>query len=129
MNSRFSPALTRLLGALLLAGLISPSAALAAGNAAAGKTLYDRRCVGCHGDAKRAAAQGPTLVGVFGRKAGTVGGTTSRALAESGIVWDDASLQKYLASPEDKVHGSIMPIGTERAQDRDDLIAYLKTLR
>ena len=129
MNSRLTPTSTRLLGALLLAGLISPLAAHAQGDAAAGKTLYDRRCVGCHGDAKRAATQGPTLVGLLGRKAGTVGGTTSRALTESGIVWSDATLEQYLASPGDKVHGTIMPVGTQRAQDRGDLIAYLKTLR
>jgi cytochrome c len=129
MTSRPTSISTRLFGALLLAGLVSPLAAVAQGNAAAGKTVYDRRCVGCHGDAKRAATQGPTLVGLMGRKAGAVGGTTSRALSESGIVWSDATLQQYLASPGDKVHGTIMPVGTQNPKERDDLIAYIKSMR
>jgi len=120
----------RFLGALLAAGLLTPWLALAQGDAAAGKALYDRRCLGCHGDATKRNTQGPNLVGVVGRKAGTAGGgVTSRALTESGIVWNEATLQEFLAAPGDKVHGTIMPVGTERPQDRDDLIAYLKTMR
>lgn len=110
--------------------MLAPASAQAEGNAAIGRTLYERRCLGCHGDANTPNAQGPTLVGVVGRKAGSVGGgATSRALSESGIVWDEATLQQYLAAPGDNVHGTIMPVGTGRPQDRDDLIAYLKSLR
>jgi len=129
MTSQLTPGSTRLLGALLVAGLISPLAVLAEGDSAAGKALYDRRCLGCHGDAKKSNTQGPSLVGVVGRKAGTAGGgATSRALTESGIVWNEATLEEYLASPGDKVHGTIMPIGTQRPQDRADLIAYLTSM-
>jgi cytochrome c2 len=107
-----------------------PALARAEGDAAIGRTLYERRCLGCHGDANTPNAQGPTLVGVVGRRAGTAGGgTTSRALSESGIVWDEATLRQYLAAPGDKVHGTIMPVGAQRVQDRDDLVAYLKSLR
>ena len=114
------------LGAGIIMG-VAP--ARAAGDAPAGKKLYDKSCRGCHGDAKTQGTA-PTLVGIVGRQAGTSStGATSRALSESGIVWDEASMQAYLASPGDKVHGTIMPIGVQRAADRDDLIAYLKSLR
>jgi cytochrome c2 len=119
-----------LLGAVVAGSLLAPGPAQAEGNAAIGRTLYERRCLGCHGDANTPNAQGPSLVGVVGRKAGSSGGgATSRALAESGIVWDEATLKQYLAAPGDKVHGTIMPVGTQRPQDREDLIAYLKSLR
>lgn len=130
MTTRTTPIGIRLLGALLAAGTLAPCLALAQGDVAAGKALYNRRCLGCHGDANKPNTQGPSLIGVVGRQAGTAGGgTTSRALSESGIVWNEAALQQFLASPGDKVHGTIMPIGTERPQDRNDLIAYLKTMR
>ena len=130
MTPQPTPTAIRLLGALLVAGMLTPWPALAQGDVAAGKALYERRCFGCHGDVKTRSTQGPSLVGVVGRMAGTAGGgTTSRALTESGIVWNEASLQQFLAAPGDKVHGTIMPVGTQRPQDRDDLIAYLKTLR
>ena len=124
-----------LLAATIAGSLLAP-AAQAEGNAAMGRTLYERRCLGCHGDPNTANAQGvpnaqgPSLVGVVGRKAGTAGGgATSRALSESGILWDEATLQQFLAAPSDTVHGTIMPVGTARPQDREDLIAYLKTLQ
>jgi cytochrome c len=115
--------------AAVAGGLLAAATAQAEGSAAIGRTLYERRCLGCHGDANTPNAQGPSLVGVVGRQAGiSGGGATSRALSESGIVWDEATLRQYLAAPGDKVHGTIMPVGTQRPQDREDLIAYLKTL-
>lgn len=114
------------LGAALLAG-IAPAGA--AGNVASGKKLYDNVCRGCHGDAKTQGTA-PTLVGIIGRKAGTSStGATSRALTESDITWDEANLKAFLASPGGKVHGTIMPIGVQRPADRDDLVAYLASLR
>jgi cytochrome c2 len=118
-----------LLAAAVAGSLLAP-AAQAEGNAAMGRTLYERRCLGCHGDANLPNAQGPSLVGVVGRKAGTAGGgATSRALSESGMIWDEGTLGQFLAAPSDTVHGTIMPVGTARPQDREDLIAYLKTLQ
>ena len=116
------------IGLTLAAGLVSP--ALAQGDAAAGKKLYEDTCVGCHGDQKTAATTGPSLAGLIGRKAGTsAGGVISRANTESPIVWNDKTLDRYLASPSETIHGTIMPIGLTNPKDRADLIAYLKTLK
>jgi cytochrome c len=111
---------------LLLGTTVS---AAAAGDAKAGRKLYEDKCLSCHGDAKTRGTLGPSLIGIIGRKAGTGGGAQSRAMSESNITWDEQTLNEYLAAPSEKVHGTIMPIGVQRAQDRDDLIAYLKSMR
>jgi cytochrome c len=111
---------------LLLGTTVS---AAAAGDAKAGRKLYEDKCLSCHGDAKTEGTLGPSLIGIIGRKAGTGGGAQSRAMSESNITWDEATLKEYLAAPSEKVHGTIMPIGVPRAQDRDDLIAYIKSMR
>jgi cytochrome c len=59
-----------------------------------------------------------------------VGGTPyAKNLYDANIVWSEASLQRYLASPADEVHGTIMPIGVHDPNERADVIAYLKTLK
>jgi cytochrome c len=119
------------LAALAMSGLLSrPQSAFADGDAAQGRKVYQRWCIGCHGDKETVQSVGPSLVGLLGRRAGTVGGSPySRNLYESGIVWDEKSLQRYLASPTDAVHGTIMPIGVHDPREQDDIIAYLKTLQ
>ena len=113
-----------------LAGLLSPTSVRAAADAAAGKQIYDMRCLGCHGDGKTAGTIGPSLTGIVGRKAATgETGVHSRALIGSGIVWDEASLRKFLAAPTKQVPGTNMPVGVHDPQQIDDLVAYLRTLR
>ena len=115
-------------GTLLMATHLVP--AFAQGNAIAGKAIYEARCAGCHEAERGQVTLGPSLVGIIGRKAGTQGGgANSRALTESGIVWDEASLRSYLAAPSEKVHGTIMPVGVQNPQEREDVIAYLASLR
>ena len=50
-------------------------------------------------------------------------------MSEADFVWTDTALDEYLAAPSNKVHGTIMPIGVSRPQDREDLIAYIKTMQ
>jgi cytochrome c len=114
--------------ALHLAASLTP--ALAAGNAASGKQLYQTRCLGCHGDGRTANTLGPSLIGIIGRKAGTgESGVHSRIMTESGITWNETWLRIFLAAPTKEMPGTIMPVGVPDAQEIDDLIAYLKTLR
>ena len=117
---------------LCAAGLLTGVAAFARadGDAAAGRKLYQNRCLSCHGDDKTTKATlGPSLVGIIGRKASdTRPGATSRGMTEADFTWTEATLSEYLAAPSNKVHGTIMPVGVTRPQDRDDLIAYIKSL-
>ncbi len=73
---------------------------------------------------------GPNLAGIFGRKAGTVPGFRySRAMARAKIVWEEKSLDEFLADPQRLVPGNIMPYpGLADERQRKALIEYLKTL-
>lgn len=102
--------------------------AQAAGDPALGKQLYEQRCSGCHSvDTNRI---GPLHQGVFGRKAGSVPQFNySDALRHSKIVWDEKTLTQWLANPEALIPGQKMGYQVANAQDRDQLVAYLKTLK
>lgn len=109
--------------ALLL--LAAPDAASAGGDPAKGEALY-ARCQGCHSiDRNRV---GPLHRGLFGRTAGSVAGFSySKAMKQSGIVWDEATLDEFLAHPREVVPGTKMTYaGIADPQERADLIAYLK---
>lgn len=104
------------------------SSAQAAGDAEKGKVVYGR-CSGCHSlTPAEAKPMGPHLQGLFGRKAGTIEGAHfySDAMKNSGITWDEAQLDKFLAAPSKSMPGTTMMIGVPDAQQRADLIAYLK---
>ena len=107
----------------------------AAGDPVRGKAYFQQSCALCHADEPGAGGiavtkQGPSLVGVSGRRAASGAGFTyTKALGESGLTWDSATLDRFLASPMTAVPGTTMPIPVPNAQDRLDLIAYLATLK
>lgn len=89
-----------------------------------------RACVACHTvTADSGNRAGPTLFGIFGRRAGSVPGYPySEALAKSGIVWTEETIEQLFAlGPDVLTPGSKMPLQRmPDAQDRAALIAYLK---
>lgn len=88
-------------------------------------------CVACHGVEKGAASGvGPNLHAVMGRKAGTLDNFGySNALAASGIVWDEASMDAFLTNPSAKVPGTSMVAGAVgNPEQRKAIIAYLASL-
>ena len=101
--------------------------ALADGDAGRGTSLFER-CSGCH-TATDQNKVGPGLLGVVGRKAGTEAGYKySGGMAKSDVVWDDATLDAFLAAPRKVVQGTTMSLSITNATDRQDIIAYLHTL-
>lgn len=99
-------------------------------DAAAGQKVF-QTCRACHSDVQGRNGFGPTLYGVVGRRAGTAPGYSySQAMTASGIVWDDATLDAFIAAPRGVVPGTKMPYGGMKdPAKRAQLIAYLKTLR
>jgi cytochrome c len=69
------------------------------------------------------------LRGVVGRKAGTVAGFPySDALRTSGIMWNEGLLTKWLENPEAMVKGTDMEFRVPKAEEREAVVAYLKSL-
>jgi cytochrome c len=99
-----------------------------AADAARGKTLYESRCIGCHSIEENRA--GPAHKGVFGRKAGAVKGFEySDALKKSKTVWNERTLERWLANPEALIPGQKMGFSVPEARDRADLIEYLRSAK
>ena len=97
------------------------------GDPKAGEVIF-KQCAACHSLDPDTNKQGPTLAGLFGRHAGTVEDFNySAANKNSGIVWDEAILRKYLANPQSVVPGTKMTfMGLKDPQQIEDMIAYLK---
>lgn len=96
-------------------------------NAEHGKELFEKRCTGCHALDKE--KEGPRLSGVYGRASGTVPSFQySAALKATHITWDAKSLDQWLADPEKLVPDNDMAFQLVRADERADVIAYLKQL-
>jgi cytochrome c len=95
------------------------------GDAARGKLVFEKRCTGCH--AMEGDREGPRLAGVFGRKAGSVAGFDySTGLKNSGITWNQATLERWLRDPDLVVPDTKMDFHVPSAQERTDLIAYFQ---
>jgi cytochrome c len=90
-----------------------------------GKQVFEKRCTGCH--ALETNREGPKLMGVFGRPTGSVPGFPySGALASAHMVWNDQSLEKWLADPDAFLPGNNMDFHVAKPQERKDLVAFFK---
>jgi cytochrome c len=115
---------------LAVPALVSSSTvALAAEDQVAGQHDFAVRCASCHAITADEKKSGPTLVGVFGQASGSVADFKySPALKRAHLTWDGATLDKWLANPSGLVHGTTMFVSVPSSTDRQNLIAYLKTL-
>jgi cytochrome c len=117
-------------GVVLVKVLVTSSTALAAGDPAAGQTVFAARCAACHSTKPDDNKIGPSLAGIVGSKSGTVPGFNfSTAMKEANLTWDDANLDKYLANPNGFVHGTKMFVNLPSETDRENVVAYLNTLK
>lgn len=113
---------------LTLLSTALPVDADAAGDPARGAQAF-RACAACHSIEPGEHLTGPSLASVFGKKAATVEGfhRYSKALQDSGVVWDEKTLDAWLREPAKLVPGNLMSFpGIPDARVRADLIAYLK---
>jgi len=99
--------------------------ACAAGDAEAGRALYQARCTACHSLDYNGV--GPAHRGVFGRAAAQAKDFAySDALKSSHLVWTEQALDLWLADPEKTAPGQRMGVSVPDAKERAALIAYLK---
>ncbi|HEX4024036.1 MAG TPA: PQQ-dependent sugar dehydrogenase [Steroidobacteraceae bacterium] len=120
---------------IALTALICATPALAAdanADANAGRNTFQQQCALCHSAQPNdnGGGQGPNLDGLFGRHAAadpSFGYT--RALRESHLTWDAATLDRFLRSPATVVPGTAMVISVPQDQQRHELIAYFQALK
>ena len=121
------PRSTLALGALIV---IAVDPALAA-DVEAGKTAF-KKCALCHTtEAGKSNKIGPTLFGIIGRKSASLDNFNySESMKKFDHTWDEATLDAYLADPRGAVPGTKMIFpGIKDKTERDDVIAYLETLK
>jgi cytochrome c len=126
---RFLKSLTTsaLLGVSALASANEATSTALVGDPVHGKALY-QACAACHSIDENEL--GPKHRGVFGRHAGSVADYGySAALKTSGLTWDSATLDGWLANPSQLVPGTKMYFKIDDAKSRADVIAYLEQLK
>jgi cytochrome c len=106
---------------------VASSAAKAEGDPEKGAKVFNK-CKTCHNVDSTKNKVGPTLVGIFGRPAGSVEGFKySDAMKSSGIVWSEETIEAYVKDPKAYVPGNKMVFaGLKKEDEIEDLIAYLK---
>ena len=125
---------SRLVFVAVAAAVACTTAVGAAGQAdpAAGQTVFTQKCASCHTVTPDGAhgLLGPNLVGAAGRAAATAAGWDfSPALKDAKLTWTDETLHKWLTDSTALVPGAKMDLRVPSRIEREDLIAYLKTLK
>jgi cytochrome c len=95
-----------------------------------GKTAF-KKCALCHTTEAGKNKVGPSLFGIVGRKSATLDNFNySEAMKKFDHTWDEGTLDEYLADPRGMVPGTKMIFpGIKEKTERDDVIAYLETLK
>lgn len=128
-----APFLVMFVVAVVWMGLASPGRAVAGPAMSAppaaegGDVLFQKRCGGCHSvDQDK---EGPRLHHVYGAKAGSVASFKySAALKSSNVVWNDATLDKWLTNTDSVVPDNDMDYRVPKPEERSAIIQYLKSI-
>ena len=119
----------RRLSLLAIAALVAASTGTALANdlEKKGKRVYNK-CKACHNLESKKNKIGPHLVAIMGRKAGSVENFKySSAMKNSGVVWDEKSLDAYITNPKKFMPGNKMTfVGLKKEDVRKAVIAYIK---
>ena len=111
--------------------LLAAGPAYAEGDVTKGEQVF-KKCMACHTANDKTNKVGPHLVGIVGRPVASVEGykysDDMKAYAATNAVWDEAALNAYLEKPKAIVAKTKMAFaGLSKADERADLIAFLKT--
>lgn len=117
---------------LCLSATLLTTPSWATGDPRKGADVFAEECGDCHSAAPGKNKKGPSLNGVFGRKAGSVADFSgySEAMKQSGITWAADTVNAYIAQPKKIVAGGKMKYdGLGDAAARADVIAYLMSVK
>ena len=117
-------------GAVLLACAAMAQMPLPAPKPVDGATLFKQQCGTCHTTTlSEPIRQGPPLVGIIGRKAGTVDNFHySAGFAKADFTWDETRLDAWLSNPQELIPSATMAYRQAKPEVRATIIAYLKEL-
>jgi len=95
-----------------------------------GAALFRQQCGTCHTTAlAEPLRQGPPLVKIVGRRAGSVDGFHySPAFAKADFVWDEARLDAWMSNPQEVIPGAVMAYRQAKPEVRAAIMSYLKEL-
>jgi cytochrome c len=112
---------------IVLVGVALAGGATAQDQGGPGFELFQQHCRTCHVMEEGDNRLGPSLHGVIGREAGAVEGFAySPSMRGSGVVWDEAALDAFLADPKGFMSGNRMLYqGMADAEDRAAVIDYM----
>lgn len=103
------------------------------GESAKGKVAFERQCAICHTTEKGGPNRyGPNLFGIIGKRAGSVPGFAYSNAFRTRVNWDwnTDAVGAWIMFPSTMVPGTAMGIFQGVAErDRDDIVAYLATLK
>ena len=117
-----------LTAAAFLTLLFGADRAFSEGNATRGQRVFGA-CAACHSLQPDQSMTGPSLAGLWNRKAGSLASFSrySPALKSANIVWNDKTLDDWITNPQHLVPGNEMTFdGIKDAHQRADLLAFLK---
>ena len=112
-----------------LAILSGPALAQDDTEAKEAQLAFNNHCRTCHVTREGDHRLGPSLSGVVGREAGSAPGYGySSAMADADLIWDEASLDRFIENPNAVVPGNNMKpfSGVGSADERAKIIAHLK---
>lgn len=115
---------------LLLSALLAGGAASAAAASDEGQLSFNSHCRTCHSVNEGDHRQGPSLHGIFGAEAGSSGYPNfSSSLSNSGVTWDEKTLDRFIANPEQLIPGNTMKpySGISDKAERKKIVEYLKS--
>jgi cytochrome c len=97
----------------------------------AGEELFKHACMTCHSPDPAKNAFGPSLIGVIGRRAGSVPRFAySDAVKNSGVVWTEESLRAWMSDNEALIPGTRMRhVSIKDPAEQDFLLAYIRSLK
>jgi cytochrome c len=127
------PTMRPLLAAALIglaAGAAEAADTLDKARVAAGQIMFEDNCRICHSDDPETPSYGPSLIGVVGRKAGSVEGYEySDAMRSAGFVWTGEALRAWMADNTHFMPGTKMRhVGVTDTAEQDFIIAYLTSI-